>query len=63
MRHTTIENSFIPDVKSIEIKWMPSYGAVIALLLIAIFALSVHPGAGPSEFVSNLMFSFAGDPM
>ena len=63
MRHATFENGLIPDVKSTEVKQMLSYGAVIVLLLIAISALSVHLESGPSEFVSNLVTSFAGDPM
>jgi hypothetical protein len=35
---------------------MLSYVVVSVLLLIAIYALSVHPETDPSEFVSTLVF-------
>ena len=50
------ESSFAPDTKSFDVRLMLSYVVVSVLLLIAIYALSVHPETSPSELVSTLVF-------
>jgi hypothetical protein len=54
MEYSKIAKSgFIPDTKSFDIRLMVSYVVVSVLLLIAIYAFSVHP---ETEFVSTLTF-------
>jgi hypothetical protein len=50
------ESSFAPDTKSFDVRLMLSYVVVSVLLLIAIYALSVHPETNPAEFVSTVVF-------
>jgi hypothetical protein len=50
------ESSFAPDTKSFDVRLMLSYVMVSVLLLIAIYALSVHPETNPAEFLSTVVF-------
>lgn len=57
MEHSKVaESNFAPDTKSFDVRLMLSYVVVSALLLIAIYAFSVHPETNPSEFASTVTF-------
>ncbi len=54
MKYTgNMDSRLITDAKSLDMRQVLSYGVVSILLLIAVYAVLVHPQADPSTLMST----------